>query len=59
MSFVASAIHVVEQTSLPDPLTRRGIRFLVGQTRRRLSKLPASREGDFARTATAVRNGQH
>jgi hypothetical protein len=49
MNLIASAIRLVEQTPLPDPLTKRAIDFLVGKMRRRLSRLPASHEGDFAR----------
>jgi cyclopropane-fatty-acyl-phospholipid synthase len=48
-------------------VTRRGIDFVVGRTRRRLSQLPASREGDFARelesrpiaSHTDAANAQH
>jgi cyclopropane-fatty-acyl-phospholipid synthase len=49
MSLIASAIRLVEQAPLPDPMTKRGIDFVVGRTRRRLSQLSASCEGDFAR----------
>ena len=48
MSLISSAIRLVEQTPLPDPVTKRGIDFVVGRTRRRLSLLPESCEGDFA-----------
>ncbi|MBX3568505.1 MAG: class I SAM-dependent methyltransferase [Rhizobiaceae bacterium] len=37
MSLIASAIRVVERSPLPDPVTRAGIEFLVGRTRRRLA----------------------
>jgi cyclopropane-fatty-acyl-phospholipid synthase len=46
---VASVIRLVEKMPLPDPVIKRGIDFVVGQTRRRLSQLRASCEGDFAR----------
>jgi cyclopropane-fatty-acyl-phospholipid synthase len=52
MNLIASAINTIERTPLPDPLTRYGIQFLVGRTRRRLSAGPMSTEGDFARAMT-------
>ena len=54
MNLIASAINTVERTPLPDPVTRYGIKFLVGRTRRRLSTVSANAEGDFARAM-----GQH
>ena len=67
MSLISSAIRLVEQTPLPDLVTKRGIDFVVGRTRRRLSKLPTSCEGDFARelescpiaSHTDAANAQH
>lgn len=49
MNLIASAINTVERAPLPDPLTRYGIQFLVGRTRRRLSAASMSTESDFAR----------
>jgi len=49
VSLIASTIRLVEQAPVPDAVTRRGIDFVVGRTRRRLSRFPASREADFAR----------
>ena len=48
MSLIEAAIRAVEATPLPDPVTRLGIDFLVGQTRRRLAAAPPSDDG-FAR----------
>lgn len=48
MNLIASAIDTVERTPLPDPLTRYGIQFLVGRTRRRLSAGSMATDGDFA-----------
>lgn len=67
MSLISSAIRLVEQTPLPDLVTKRGIDLVVGRTRRRLSQLPASCEGDFARelescpiaSHTDTANAQH
>jgi cyclopropane-fatty-acyl-phospholipid synthase len=49
MSLIASAIRLVEETPVPDLVTKRGIDFVVGRARRRLSQFPASCEADFAR----------
>ncbi|WP_137932094.1 SAM-dependent methyltransferase [Mesorhizobium comanense] len=49
MNLIASATSIVERTALPDPLTRYGIQFLVGRTRRRLSASSMTGESDFAR----------
>jgi cyclopropane-fatty-acyl-phospholipid synthase len=67
MSLVATAIRLVEQTPLPDLVTKRGIDFIVGRARRPLSQLPASCECDFARelescpiaSHTDAANAQH
>jgi cyclopropane-fatty-acyl-phospholipid synthase len=48
MSLIEAAIRAVEVTPLPDPVTRMGIEFLVGQTRRRLAKAPPADDA-FAR----------
>jgi len=48
MNLIASAIRLVEATPLPDRVTERGIDFLVAKAQRRLSRLPASCERDFA-----------
>jgi cyclopropane-fatty-acyl-phospholipid synthase len=49
MNLIASATNIVERTPLPDPVTRRGIQFLVGRTRRRLSNRSKTAEAEFAR----------
>lgn len=49
MNLIAAAINTVERTQLPDPVTRYGIQFLVGRTRRRLSAGSMATDGDFAR----------
>jgi cyclopropane-fatty-acyl-phospholipid synthase len=67
MNLVASAIRLAERTPLPDPVTKRGIDFLVGKTQRRLLELSASFEGDFVRelencpiaSHTDTANAQH
>jgi cyclopropane-fatty-acyl-phospholipid synthase len=48
MNLIASATNIVERTALPDPVTRRGIQFLVGRTRRRLSQGSTAAEAEFA-----------
>lgn len=48
MSLIATAIHLAEQTPMPDSITKLGIDFLAGLRRRRLSVLPAHGEVDFA-----------
>ncbi|MDQ0395809.1 SAM-dependent methyltransferase [Labrys monachus] len=42
MTLVASAIGMIERTSLPDWMTRGGVQFLVGRTRRQLARLPCA-----------------
>ena len=49
MSFIASAINVVERAPLPDGVTRAGVDFLVGRARRRLAKGDPGAEAVFAR----------
>lgn len=49
MSLISSAIRLVEQTPLPDPLTNLGVQFLVGRTKARLASLPAQDTRDFVR----------
>ncbi|MEO5760074.1 MAG: cyclopropane-fatty-acyl-phospholipid synthase family protein [Mesorhizobium sp.] len=48
MNLIASAINTVERTPMPDPVTRYGIQFLVGRTRRRLSAGSTATDSDFA-----------
>ncbi len=50
MSLLETAIRAVESTPLPDPVTRLGIDWLVGQSRRKLAAAPADAERRFART---------
>lgn len=54
MSLIAAAIMSVERAPIPDPLTRLGIDFLVGRTRRRLALQPAGSERDFALQMSAL-----
>lgn len=54
MNLTSSAIHVVERIPLPDPMTRIGIEFLVGRTRRRLAAAGDREEGDFARAMAGL-----
>ena len=42
MSMLASAIDVIENTPLPDWMTRGGVNLLVGRTRRRLATRPST-----------------
>lgn len=66
MRMLETAIRAVEKTPLPDPVTRLGVQFLVGRTRRKLAVEP-SREARFARTMaqhpiaehTDLANSQH
>ncbi len=48
MSLIEAAIRAVETTPLPDPVTRAGVEFLVGRTRRKLAVAPPS-DRTFAR----------
>ena len=47
MSLIETAIRAVEMTPMPDRVTRAGVSFLVGQTRRKLAAAPPS-EASFA-----------
>lgn len=47
MDLIASAIRTVERTPLPDGVTRMGIDYLVGRTRRRLAATPGEAEAQF------------
>ncbi|MBV9843010.1 MAG: class I SAM-dependent methyltransferase [Sphingomonadaceae bacterium] len=66
MSLIEAAIRVVEVAPLPDPVTRFGIDFLVGQARRKLAAAPPS-DDRFARAMvdhpiaehTDAANAQH
>ena len=49
MSLISSAIRAAERAPLPDPLTRVGIEFLVGRTKRKLAAGSRREESDFAR----------
>ena len=67
MSQIARAIAFAERTPLPDVVTKAGIEFLVGRTRRRLEATPEAAEAEFlaemARypiaVATEEANAQH
>ena len=58
MSFIEAAIRAVETTPLPDPVTRLGIDFLVGQTRRKLAAAPPTEQA-FAQGMTAHPIAEH
>ena len=49
MSFVRDAVHTLESAPVPDALTRLGIDYLVGRTRRQLAEQPPGFERAFAR----------
>jgi cyclopropane-fatty-acyl-phospholipid synthase len=67
MSRIARAIEFAEKTPMPDFVTRAGVEWLVGRTRRRLEATPAQEEAQFvaamARLPIAVAadeaNAQH
>ncbi|MBP1851446.1 SAM-dependent methyltransferase [Rhizobium halophytocola] len=48
MNLHAIAINAVERNAIPDSITRAGIEYLVGRTKRRLAKLPGDEEVAFA-----------
>lgn len=52
MSFISSAISVVERAPLPDSVLRMGVNFLVERTRRRLAAGPGNVEAAFAQDMT-------
>ncbi len=58
MTLLESAIRAVEATPLPDSVTRFGVDFLVGRTRRKLAVEP-SREAQFARTMAQHAIAEH
>lgn len=49
MSLISSVIRAAERTPLPDRLSRMGIAFLVGRTRRKLAAASSREEEEFAR----------
>ena len=59
MSLIASAVHAVERTPLPDPVTRFGIEMLVGRTRRSLAGGPSGREDAFLGTVAEKSIAEH
>ncbi len=59
MSLIAAAINAVERAPLPDAMTRAGVDFLVGRTRRRLSRATAEDEIRFAETMPAYSIAEH
>ena len=67
MSQIARAIEFAEKSPLPDFVTRAGVEWLVGRTRRRLEELPAESESEFVAdmarfpiaVATEAANAQH
>jgi cyclopropane-fatty-acyl-phospholipid synthase len=59
MSLVASAIRAIERAPLPDPVSRRGIEFLVARTQRRLAGLSAPTDLAFAQTMTQRAVAEH
>jgi cyclopropane-fatty-acyl-phospholipid synthase len=58
MGLLEAAIRAVEATPLPDPVTRMGVEFLVGRTRRKLAVAPPS-DRDFARGMTNYPVAEH
>lgn len=59
MNIIASAVHAVERNSLPDRVTRFGIDFLVGRTRRRLASEKRAREDEFVRAMDGYSIAEH
>jgi len=67
MSLAEVAIQAAERAPLPDVLTRFGVGYLVGRTRRRLAAVPTDTDAAFARDMTvhaiaentAEANAQH
>jgi cyclopropane-fatty-acyl-phospholipid synthase len=67
MSLAEAAILAAERAPLPDALTRLGVGYLVGRTRRRLAAAPPTADAAFARDMiirpiaenTAEANAQH
>ena len=58
MTFIETAIRAVEKTPLPDPVTKLGVGFLVGRTRRKLEDAAPGDEA-FARGMTAFPVAEH
>jgi len=67
VAIVENLISLTERTPLPDSITRAGVRFLVGRTRRALATAPSCATREFAARmadlpvalATADANRQH
>lgn len=59
MTLISSAISAVERAPLPDALTRYGIDFLVGRTRRRLAGATPNEEIGFAREMARYAIAEH
>ena len=59
MSLISSAMRAAERAPLPDPLTRMGIEFLVGRTRRKLAAASSQEEEEFARAMTEHPIAEH
>lgn len=59
MSLVSSTIRVAERSPLPDPITRVGIAFLVGRTRRKLAAAGDREESAFARAMVEYPIAEH
>lgn len=59
MNIIASALRAVERNSLPDRVTRFGIDFLVGRTRRRLASEKRAREDEFVRAMDGYLIAEH
>lgn len=58
MGILETAIRAAETIELPDPITRLGVDFLVGRTRRKLSHEP-DQEAQFARDMVAHPIAEH
>ena len=59
MSLISSVISAAERTPLPDQLSRMGIAFLVGRTRRKLAAASSREEEEFARAMTEHPIAEH
>ena len=59
MTGIEAALAWVENTRLPDPVTRMGIALLVKRTRRKLAASPAQAERDFVADMVQRANDQH
>jgi cyclopropane-fatty-acyl-phospholipid synthase len=59
MNLVSSAIRAAERGALPDALTRAGIEFLVGRTKRKLADTGRAHEIEFANAMASRSIAEH